>query len=95
MLSDERSSWPLRGFGYQMVSYLQKLVLFGGFGFTCGSRPAQPGAEYVKIGRSSTDARVLTNQLHTYDMGEYIAGLPCTDVLLKPGHSDPGGHLIC
>lgn len=56
------SHGPLKGCGYQMVTHCHELVLFGGFGFT---RSSEPGAEYIKTGRS-TDIRVLTNQLHTY-----------------------------
>ncbi len=55
-------SGPMRKIGCGMVSYKEKLILFGGYGIPSG--PTQPGAEFIKI----TDGHGWTNELHTFDV---------------------------
>jgi N-acetylneuraminic acid mutarotase len=59
------SGGPMMGKrGCRMVTYDNKLVLFGGCGFPTG--PTQPGAEFIK----NTSGAGWTNELHTYDLHE-------------------------
>ena len=52
-----------------MVATSEKLVLFGGIGFSSG--PPQPGAKFVRC-KKHTDGRRWTNELHVFDLKEGI-----------------------
>ena len=56
---------PMRKSGSGMVSYEDKLILFGGYGPPSG--PTQPGAQFIKKGRF-TESRGWTNELHMFDV---------------------------
>ena len=58
-------SGPMRKSGHGMVSYEDKLILFGGYGIPSG--PTQPGAEFIKNSKHS-DGRGWTNELHMFDI---------------------------
>ena len=55
----------MRKSGCGMVSYLDKLILFGGYGIPSG--PTQPGAQFIKNSKY-TDGRGWTNELHMFDV---------------------------
>jgi N-acetylneuraminic acid mutarotase len=57
----------MRKRGSRMVTYDNKLVLLGGYGYPTG--PTQPGAEYV-MDSSCTSGVGWTNELHTFDLQE-------------------------
>lgn len=57
---------PSQKSGCRMISYGDKLLLFGGFGIP--STSTQPGAEFYK--RQISDRTGWTNELHTYDIKE-------------------------
>jgi hypothetical protein len=52
-----------------MVSYLDNLLLFGGYGF---AQRRLEDADYIKIGRGENDARVQTNQMYIYSTKSVI-----------------------
>ena len=54
---------PMRKTGCRMISYDDKLLLYGGYGIPSG--PTQPGAEFIKDPRF-TDGSGWTNELHTF-----------------------------
>ena len=58
-------SGPMRKCGCGMVSYEDKLILFGGFGTPSG--PIQPGAQFIED-REYNDGRGWTNELHMFDI---------------------------
>lgn len=61
------SDGPMRKIGCGMVTYANKLLLFGGYGYPCGA--TQSGAEFVKNSRFS-DGRGWSNELHAFDLKE-------------------------
>ena len=58
-------SGPIRKSGCGMVSYEDRLIVFGGHGIPSG--PTQPGAEFIKDSMF-IDGRGRTNELHLFDM---------------------------
>ena len=62
-------SGPMKKIRCGMVSYEDKLILFGGYGTP--SCPTQPGAEFVE--NRTTNGRGWTNELHMFDLqkGDY------------------------
>ena len=60
---------PMKKVGCSMVATSEKLVLFGGDGFSSG--PLQPGAKFVRCKRIA-DGRGATNELHVFDLKEGI-----------------------
>lgn len=54
----------MKGKGYRMVYYRNKLVLFGGCGTPTG--PTPPGAKFIKSTKNGDFG--FTNQLHTFDL---------------------------
>ena len=63
-------SGPMRKYRCGMVSYEDKLILFGGYGTLSG--PTQPGAEYIED--TTFPGCGWTNELHMFDVqkGTYI-----------------------
>ena len=62
---------PMEKIGCQMVTYGEKLMLFGGYGVPSG--PNQPGAEHIK-NMSYSDGRGWTNELHCFHFKEGNTG---------------------
>ena len=57
---------PMRKAGGRMISYDDKLVLYGGYGTLSVSTRTQPGAEFVKDARCTSVTKGWTNELHTF-----------------------------
>ena len=57
---------PMRNIGCRMVSFRDKLAVFGGYGIPTG--PTQPGAMFTKDTRF-TDGRGLSSELHVFTGG--------------------------
>ena len=58
---------PMEKVDCSMVATSEKLVLFGGYGFSSG--PPQPGAKFVRS-KKTPDGRGWTNELHVFDLKE-------------------------
>ena len=61
------SAGPMGKTGCRMVTYDEKLLCFGGYGFP--SSITQPGAEFTKDS-NNTDGRGWMNEFHAYDLKE-------------------------
>ena len=62
----ELPSGPTRKVGCGMVSYQDKLILFGGYGQPSG--PIQPGAEFACGRFNDNSGPGWTNELHCFDL---------------------------
>ncbi len=69
----ELPSGPKKMTGCRMVSFANKLILFGGYGYPLG--PTQPGTKFERHDKYE-DGRGWTNELHVFNVqeGEFQGG---------------------
>lgn len=66
--SKDGSSKPMKKVGSRMISYKDKLILFGGY--VTPSNSNQAGAEFTKHEKSKFGNAGWTNELHMFDIQE-------------------------
>ena len=74
-----------------MVATFEKLVLFGGCGFSSG--PPQPGAKFVRS-KNIPDGRGWTNELHIFDLKKGIIFQLSFCLFVVLGGCSPSIHVV-